>query len=195
MHTFRIPHKSWIEIPHKGVYRAHFFEIPHKQLMCGVLQFALHSQSLCKEKRAVPIWYMKHAWYQSLWRWLRIPYNDVFIKPNFSHSPQVAIWNSTQVCVRETAYIPHKPHLCVAFALCLNYRGCCMGIYIMECKEFSCLQDDTSSLSTSDAPYLMRISEILIVSLPSTQVTIWDSSQGCDFHAHFPHTPRVVNAP
>ena len=47
-----------------------------------------------------------------------------------------------------------------------------MGIYIMESKEISSLQDDTSSLSTYDAPYLMRISGILIVSLPSTQITI-----------------------
>ena len=68
-----------------------------------------------------------------------------------------------------------------------------MDIYIMESEEFSCLQDDTSSLSTSDAPYLMRISEILIVSSFSTPVTIWDSTQGCDFQAHFPYSPRVVN--
>ena len=47
-----------------------------------------------------------------------------------------------------------------------------MGHYIMESKEISNFQDDTSSLSTSDAPYLLRISENLIVPLPSTQVTI-----------------------
>ena len=35
--------------------------------------------------------------------------------------------------------------------------------------------------------------EIWFVSSPSTQVTIWDSTQGCDFHTHFPHSPQIVN--
>ena len=47
-----------------------------------------------------------------------------------------------------------------------------MGIYLMGSKEIESLQDDTSSLPISDAPYLMRISGNLIVSSPSTQVTI-----------------------
>ena len=47
-----------------------------------------------------------------------------------------------------------------------------MGIYITKSKENKRLQDDTSSLSTFDAPYLMLISGNLFVSSPSTQVTI-----------------------
>ena len=94
------------------------------------------------------------------------------------------------VCVRLLTFPTSQG--CV-YAPCLNYGGCSMGIYVKESKVISSLHYDTSSLTTFDAPYLMRISENLIVSLPSTQVTIWDSTHGCDFHTHFPHSPQVVN--
>ena len=179
------------EIPHKGVYQAQLFKSPTNNWLCYVWQFSLHSQSLCKEKikpDLFDIWSMPKANHHD--GDYEFHTNNVLIKPNISHSTQVSIWNYTQVCVRETVHIPHKQRLCVACELCLNNRGCCMSIYIMESKEINSLQDDTRSLPISDAPYLMRISGNLIVSSPSTQVTIQDFTQGCDFHAHFFRIPH-----
>ena len=110
-----------------------------------------------------------------------------------SHSPKVSFWNFTQVCVRVALLKFPTIHGCVYKSCLNNYICCCIGIYIMESKGISSLQDDTSSLSTLDAPYLMLISGNLIVSSPSTRITIWDTTLGCDFHTHFPHSPQVVN--
>ena len=134
---------------------------------------------------------MKHAYCQSPWWWLWIPHKDVESNPTF-HIPQRCQFETSHksVCVRQLKF--QTSHGCV-YASFLKYRGCKMGINIILSEEISNLQDDTNSLSTSDAPYLMRFSGNLIVSSFSTQVTIRDSTQGCDFHAHFPHSPRVVN--